>query len=384
MGISLLPDELRKNEEVEKEKVKGAMGLPKFKMHAAESVNGKSTAPLSGQSSGPSISFDEQKPILKEKGMFRVVPKNPPPAERPRIPNIPPPIERPRVPSIPPPAAVNAFREKITPPPNVFNMPVPPTPEHAFRMRLPAQAGLPEAEKEVGVSSKKVLRETHDKIDDLKKPPALFATLKKDIFHRSGKMTPADLNLIAEDYPAIVRAQFWRRMQQLIAVVLFFVVLGCGGYAYVKWQKLALLKQYQEILIKTDQTDSEINSFSMEGKQLEALKDRAAALQVLLDNHVYWTAFLGQLEKVTIENVRYYNLVAETNGDILLSARAKKYEDAAWQLAALEQADFVETAEISALTQAPLTEVKTEADVGQLPVEFSIKLKLKPSFLSKQ
>ena len=360
MGISLLPDELRKNEEVEKEKVKGAMGLPKFKMHAAESVNGKSTVRLSGQSSGIAISFEEQAPIVKDKGVFRVVPKNIPP---------------PRIPNMPPSASVNAFRENITPAPKMFNKPVAPSPDHAFRMRVP------EVEKDSGVADKKVLRETHDKINDLKRPPPLLSAMKRDV---PGKIPPADLNLIAEDYPAIVKAQFWRRMTQLIAVVLLFVVFGSIGYVYGKWQKLALLKQYQEIMIKIDQTDSEINSFSMEGKQLEALKDRAAALQVLLDNHVYWTAFLGQLEKVTLESVRYYNLIAETNGDVLLSARAKKYEDAAWQLAALEKAEFVALAEISVLTQTPAADAKVESAIGQLPIEFNIKLKLKPDFLSKK
>lgn len=371
MPISLLPDELRKKEEAEKQKVKGAMGLPKFAMHAPENGgNGKKTEAVSGQSSGAAISFDEQAPVMKDKGVFRVVPKNAPPVP-------------PRIPNTPPPPAVNAFREKITAPPKIVNKPVAPTPDHTFRMRLP------EAEKDSGVANKKVLRETHDKIDDLKKPPPLLSAMKRDI---GGKIPPADLNLIAEDYPALVRVQFWRRVTQLVAVVLLFVVLGAAGYAYVKWQKLALLQQYQEILIKIDQTDSEINSFTMEGKQLEALKDRAAALQVLLDNHIYWTAFLGQLEKVTVDNVRYYNLIAETNGDIVLSARAKKYEDAAVQLAALEKAAFVAAAEISALTQKPASpslggpaaDVKAADGADGLPIEFNIKIKLKPGFLSQK
>jgi len=391
MPISLLPDELRKREEEEKEKVKGAMGLPKFKMHAAENgANGKPAPSLSGQSSGPAVSFDDPALAPQDKGAFRVVPKNAPP----RIPNIPqaaPKIVLPEkrfvengrtvtgVRTVNPPPAISAFREKINPLPKIPNRPPAAGSEHAWRMRVP------EAEKESNGPNKKVFREAHDKIDDLKKPPPLLAALKQDIPKDFGKSAPTDVNLISEDYPAIVRAQFWRRMKQLVTVVLVFVALGGAGYVYIKEQKLTLLQQYQKIMVEIDRTDGEIDSFSVEGKQFEALKDRAAALQILLDNHIYWTAFLGQLEKVTLENVRYYNLVAETNGDILLSARAKKYEDAAIQLAALAKAEFVDTAEISSLTQTP--EVKdAPAGAGEQlrPVAFGIKLKLKPDFLNKK
>ena len=75
-------------------------------------------------------------------------------------------------------------------------------------------------------------------------------------------------------------------------------------------------------------------------------------MQVLLENHIYWTALFDELEHNIAKDVYYTNFVAESNGDILLTAKTKTYHSVAEQLQIFQKADFVQSVEVSSASQS--------------------------------
>ena len=367
MSISLLPDDLRDKEKQEKEKVKQAMGTPKFKMHLPEERTSASgdKQPVKRQDVDLEIGLEKSEPE-KKKGIFRTVKKKSP---QPLKPPAPPKIKKTFAP--PPPAPVE--RDKST-----------------FLMHIPKIFNR------LNGKGKKIIRETADQLEEVVSPPPLADQFGKKTWQAQG--AEPEVNLIEEDYVLLVRRQFWLRMRNLLVVILMFALISVGGYIFIKIQKTNLLKQYAELSQTINQTEAEINSHSLEKIQAISLKDRAQVLQILLNNHIYWTQFLDKLEHHTVNDVYYTNFVAESNGNIVLSAKAKTYNNVAEQLLTFKESDFVDSVEINSASQAPEEVVVDDLVILDLeesdeneavevapvsPIDFSITLKLKQDALLK-
>ncbi|MBT5337933.1 PilN domain-containing protein [Candidatus Falkowbacteria bacterium] len=371
MSISLLPEDLRDKEDQEKEKVKQAMGDPKFKMHLPEEKTNAlgDKQPVKKQEVGIEIGLENAKPEQK-KGIFRMVKKKSP---QPLKPPAPPKIEKPVAPLAPPPAPVK--RDEST-----------------FLMHIPKILNR------LNGKGKKIIRETADQLEEVVSPPPLADQFGKKNWQEQGPQP--EVNLMEEDYVLLVRRQFWLRVRNLLVVVFIFSMIFVGGYIFIKIQKTNLLKQYAELGQTINQTEAEINSHSLEKIQAISLKDRAQVLQILLNNHIYWTQFLDKLEHHTVKDVYYTNFVAQSNGNIVLSAKAKTYNNVAEQLLTFKESDFVDSVEINSASQAPeevvedLTfldlELSDEIEAVEAvevapvsPIDFSITLKLKQDALLK-
>jgi Tfp pilus assembly protein PilN len=373
--ISLLPSDLRGKENEEKAKVKDAMGDPKFKMHvpgadAKKKVEEKVEVKKEDDISIGLDHAEQEKP----QGVFKVVKKKPTP---------------------------------VAPPPKPKPQPLPPKPEppkdDTFSMKFPKFI------ERLRGNGKKVIREATDKLEEVKSPPPISEVFHKDLDSLSRNDEQAEVNLISEDYQQVVRREFWIRFKNTLIVVLIFVIGFTGTYVYLKLNRIALGAEYSSLEQQISQTDAAINSYSLEKKQAELLKDRTQVLKILLDNHVYWTQFLDLLEHNTVNNVYYTNFVAEAGGSIILTARAATYSDLANQLAVFEEAPFVETVEINGATQVHFLEeavmdgelpeeidlnevegeeavevVEPEIDPDEVtPVQFNVVLKLKQDALYK-
>lgn len=359
-GISLLPEDQKKKEEWEKQKVKAGMAAPKFKMHLPENGEkdeSKNNPKKNFDGGDIEIGLDELTP---KKGTFRLVKKN---------------IEPVRPPLPPKPKAVP---------------PVPPRPEARPIVAEPRgiKMRIPEIQPNLNGEGKKIVRETADKIEEIKKSLPLAEYFKKGLAVFRLKKPPAEVNLIAADYSQMVRIQLWLRIKVLLILVLIFLVIFSIGFIVCKWQKIKLMDRYNQLAGSISQTEAEINSFSTESGQAESLRDRAKVLQLLLKNHLYWTGFLDKLEHATAKNVLYTSLVAESGGgEVVLTATAKSYEDVAEQLLLFQQADFVESVEINSASQSavqpPAGESVAPSVAEALEVKFSVQLKLKDNALLK-
>ncbi len=366
----MLPDDLKEKEELEKKKVQEAMGAKKFEMHLPEKLAGKKD--LSGLAkSEQTIKIGlEQKDQPQKRGIFRI-------KKKPELRSV---LPTPPTPSI-------ALVPPIPPLPRpIIEVKQPPA-DSTFRMKIPQIID------KLNGTGKKIIRETADEIEDVKTSKSLASLFQRGLAVIRFKKPPAEINLISEDYVGIVRTQFWRRLNVLLVVILMFLLLFSGVFLVIKFEKIKLAGEYSGLMQSISQTEAEINSFSSDQLQADNLYERAKILQVLLENHIYWTALFDELEHNIAKDVYYTNFVAESNGDILLTAKTKTYHSVAEQLQIFQKADFVQSVEVSSASQSAEETVdefafetemtEPELPANYFPIEFNITLHLMDNALLK-
>ncbi len=374
MSISLLPSDLRDKENQEKEKVRLAMKEKKFKMHEpgeylddSEKINFSPTSPVNDLEIGLA-----SEPKIENRGTFRIVKKQ----------------EKKIVPPIVPQQVKVETPPPIVPPKVKVEMPLPVVKKtenpSTFRMKIPNLIKMIS-----GRNGKKIIQETSDQIDDVLSPPPISEYFHRDLKKVYEEKKEAEVNLIDNDYEYLVRKKFWNRLRGLLIIALIFLIMFSAVFIYLKTQKTNLVSEYNQVNQSIAQTEAEINTYGFEKMQAIALKDRALILKILLDQHIYWTKFLGLLEHSTISDVYYVNFVADSNGDIILSAKAKTYNNVAEQLLVFQEADFIEQVEINSATKTQLenvvSEIAEDVPVSQsYPIDFSVTIKLKQEALAQK
>ncbi len=383
MSISLLPDELRRKEEIEKQKAKDSRLLPTFKMYVPDK-----------QKEGPvnrPVVQPERTSITPQKKIEPALPSKPVfVSEKKALP-----IETAR--------KFSQQQEKYSKPSSVMNFRKPemtaqtikpiervdqsrkvemnvPT-KNNFEQRKDGRLHYPEEVKtENKEGGKGVVRESADRFLEIKKSPPLSDYLKKDrVATIEPKQMPAEVNLMDKNYADEVSNEFWKRMKSLVSIVTLIILFFAFVFVGIKFYTTGQIKKYNEMEEGLAAAEEEINAFNTESMQGAQLKDRALALEGLLGKHLYWTKFFGFLEKYTAPNVTYTDFVSGDDGEVILMARGKKYSDAADQLFLFQSTDFISTVDINAINLVKRKVGEQEVE----EVEFNVRLKLKEDSLFK-
>jgi len=242
------------------------------------------------------------------------------------------------------------------------------------RMKFPeaVEAGLDE-------KGTKIIRETTDKIAEIKKPKRLAEFFKKQLAAVKFKKPPAEVNLVSEDYAATVKYEFWRRIRIVSTVVLIFFLLAGAGFFAVKSYKLTLIKRYLELSDEIAKAEAEISSFNTEQAQANRLRERVEVMNVLLKHHIYWTKVFDFLEHNIAENVYFTNFSAENSGAAILTGAAKSYADVGKQLFIFENSDLVSSVAINSAAK----KFKTGEEAASAEIEFNAAIKFKEGAFKK-
>ena len=391
-GISLLPSDLRDKEEKEKEKMKQAISRPDFKFHEPEARPKNSSVEIGrpGQNrSGVEIGISNSPEQQLNRGVFQIKEKGA--ASFPHI-SRGPRIEMPRMDRAPEavkPAPMKPKPIETVPVVKSVHQPLVETQKVVHLVEEKIKMHLPEKISNEGLDDKgrKVIRETSDKTREIVRPQSFLDLMKRRVRAISLKKTPAEINLISEDYQKVVVEQFWRRLSLILIALLGLLLVFSIAYVGLKIYKLKLINVYETTAYELQKATSEIAAYETDEAQIEKLAERARILQVMLKNHLYWTKLFDILEHHTAENVLYNSLVAEDSGRVLLAATAKSYADVAKQIFIFENADFVKGIEVSSAGRSTSEtseksgdkEIKTE----KTEVQFNVNLTLKDDALLK-
>ena len=232
---------------------------------------------------------------------------------------------------------------------------------------------------------KKIVTERADEFEELTHPNSVFDASKKDALVHL-KNPPAEMNLIHEDYKNVLSAQFYLRIKMFLLIVFVFLILFSIGFVFLNTHKVNLVKEYNAIAEKVDETDSQISDLNTQQMQTKLIKNRLIKISETLETHLYWTKLFDYLEHHTLQDVYYTDFVAEDGKSLTLLARAPTYTDLAGQLLMFESADFVEFVDISGgnlVSQQAETVIESgeSQSVTESEVEFTINLRLKDNAL---
>lgn len=154
----------------------------------------------------------------------------------------------------------------------------------------------------------------------------------------------------------------------IVAVVLLVVTLAAAGGMFVYSKYLQGLEQSkaQQLL----QKQKEISSDSVE--QFIRLKNRLLASETLVNQHVQLSQFFDELEKITLQNVRFVSMniqvAADRTATLNLTGQAKTFNTLAAQSKAFASEPYIKSAIFSSI--AP--------DSSSKMVNFSISATIDP------
>jgi hypothetical protein len=330
--IELLPEELRRPEEKKKREEK-----PEIKLFVPEEEQ-KLQKPtfvgkfFSSKQKPPAI---QKPPSEADTSVFKMqkeVKKNPP-----------------EIPSAPP-------TPKIQPPPLPRE-----TPRQSFNKSIPPKTAVP--------SQPKV--EMRRPSNGAQKPGQQKPSGEKIAGLKLG------ITLMPEEKISSERA--WRPKQIIIIIVLAIILAVALGAAYI------LLKQYQGQAdsdlqkVESDRggLDQKIKALDAEKNQAQIFQKQLRAADELLTGHLYWTNFFSFLEKNTVADVYFVNMVGGSNGQIVLSGVAKNYMAIARQIVAFREIASISNVSILSASAS----VDSEGNITK--VDFDAKLQINQDIFLK-
>jgi cell division protein FtsL len=327
--IELLPVEFRKPEEKKKkeEKPEVKLFIPEIKKKPQKSTfmgkffSSKKKSPQAPESVVPSPKPDIETDI----SIFKI--KKEPPK------NIP---SQPAAPSI---SARPLAEQKSAPPP-------PQTPQKTELKRSPNGAGK--------ISSAKPLKK------------------KTSIRQKLG------ITLIPEE--TTVSKEKTKRSKQVVLLITFAIILmfiGGGIYWALKWYEEQADLDLQKIEADLSTINSKNKELDSEKTQAQSFQKKLKTVDKLLENHIYWTNFFSFLEKNTVADVYFVNLIGGSDGQIVMSGVAKSYRALARQIVSFRDNNQVSLLSVLSASAS----VDTEGNVAE--INFDAKLKFTPEFFLK-
>ena len=198
----------------------------------------------------------------------------------------------------------------------------------------------------------------------------------------SGEKTPASrkfgITLLPEE--TTVSVEKTKRSKKIILFIVTAVILVLiGGGLY--WA----LKLYQgQAELDLQKIEADLSAISKKNQDLSLKKNQAQFFQKklktankLLENHLYWTNFFSFLEKSTVADVYFINLIGGSDGQIVMSGVAKSYAAMSRQIIAFRTDERV--SKVSVLSAS--ASVDTEGNVTE--INFDAKLQLNPEIFLK-
>ncbi len=183
-------------------------------------------------------------------------------------------------------------------------------------------------------------------------------------------LMPAELAVSAE-------VKRTKQMTILVAVVIILGVIFGGTFGILKWYDRKVAADLEKVKKDLAAVEQQIKNLDEKKNQAQTLQRQFKVADEILAQHVYWTNFFALLEKNTVSDVYFLNLVGGSNGQITLSAVAKSYKAVAEQIVAFKEEENVEKVSITSASASigPLGEI--------LEVNFDAKLQLKPEIFLK-
>ena len=336
--IELLPEELRRPEEKKKneEKPEVKLFVPGEEQKPSKSTFvGKFFSPKQKSQpvppSVPKTSSEQEMSVFKMQKEVKRMPEVMPPA---------PSVSKPVLPASP--------QEIVRQP---FNKPTPPKPP------VPPQPKV-----------------------EMRRPPNGNGAQKSGQRKQNGKKVSGHklgITLMPEEKISPEKA---RRPKQIIALIVVAIILTAALVA-----ACMLIKQYQgQADLELQKVESDLNGADQKVKALDADRNQAQIFQKqlkaadkLLIGHLYWTNVFSLLEKNTVADVYFVNMVGGSDGQIVLSGEAKSYAAISRQIVAFRQNNGIKN--ISVLSAS--ASIDSEGNI--VKVDFDAKLQLNPDIFLK-
>jgi hypothetical protein len=197
--------------------------------------------------------------------------------------------------------------------------------------------------------------------------------IKKSFFGLFGRKIKLTMDLLKIENEEAYRQNFFETLSQAGRIIFVLSVFYALMFFGAKFYNLNVAEQTREISGQLSAVRSEIVQYESSESDLVKIGKRYAAISALLDKHIYWDKFFGNLESCTLPGVSYGEIVASDDGKIALSATAENYSQLAFQLKAFQIAkDFIKKVEINSGSL-------TGAKPGE--VSFQVNLELADKFL---
>lgn len=258
-------------------------------------------------------------------------------------------------------ADISVFKIKKEPPKNISPQPAPPQ----------AQARPPLEQKPAPLPPQKTeLKQPQNGTNKmvLSKP----SNGKKTIGQKLG------ITLIPEE--ATVSKEKTKRSRQVALLVIFaFILMLIGGGVYwaLKWYEGQADLDLQKIEADLSVINGKNREMDSEKVQAQSFQKKLKTVDKLLENHIYWTNFFSFLEKNTVADVYFVNLIGGSDGQVVMSGVARSYKALSRQIVSFRENELISLVSILSASAS----LDTEGNIAE--INFDAKLKLTPEFFLK-
>lgn len=184
---------------------------------------------------------------------------------------------------------------------------------------------------------------------------------------RQGFGKSVDVNLIPEGSDLLPNRHFYPYF--FYAAFVGLAVLGLLFLGLALYQQ-RVVNQEKAVTAKVIASETAYNQLKAKEEALSAWSTKAAAIQSLFDNHVYWTKFFEALQSVTTPDVYYSDINTAVDGTVSLSAGANSYVAVAKQFLAYQQAaDLIQEVSLADIA----------GDLADGKITFTVKLQFAPT-----
>ncbi len=108
--------------------------------------------------------------------------------------------------------------------------------------------------------------------------------------------------------------------------MLALLLLTALFYGYMYIRQGSLQKQINEAREKTAEAQSQATN-NTDRDELITRQGQVAALNPLIDDHVYWSGLLPELARISLRQSNYVTISAAANGNLVMSVEMPTYAD---------------------------------------------------------
>jgi len=227
---------------------------------------------------------------------------------------------------------------------------------------------------------------------------SLFRKAKTDNFQSSrvpakkfegAKFSAGDLLATAKKNLHVNLVPTGQQLKPLGKIFSYFLLTGLLATIIVIVADIVIIyKSYQiqsQAIIQDEKINEKIqviNKLKASEERAKKLFDETKKIEIVLNNHIYWTNFFKALEESTLPNVYYKNLAATSNGAITLSAVTTDYLSVAKQLLVFQQdQEFIQDVKILGAKKEEI--INDDGTTSQV-ISFNISLFLQPAVFTKK
>ncbi|MFA5413396.1 MAG: hypothetical protein WC348_02555 [Patescibacteria group bacterium] len=250
--------------------------------------------------------------------------------------------------------------------------PVSPPPPTRFSPPLPLKPILP--------PPRPIIEQRPPQKIEMKRPQnsAPKTNLSKPSGEKISTDKKTDITLIPVEEVAVKEKR--GKSRQIILLVVVAVILafiGVGAYLALKWYENKTELVLQKVEADLEVMDKKNRELALEKDQAQFFQKKLKTADKLLGSHIYWTNFFSFLEKNTVADVYFVNLIGGSDGQVVLSGVAKSYRAMARQIVSFRADDRVSKVSIMSASAS----VDTEGNVVE--VNFDAKLQLSSEIFLK-